>query len=68
MGAQIMMDNYLGEMSAYLAPHRNIIDPNTPRQINDHLSLAKTVVSNATNWFAVPINTQPTHLMDEFAI
>ena len=68
MGAQIMMDNYLGEMSAYLAPHRNIIDPNTPRQINDHLSLAKTVVSNTSNWFSEPINTKPTHLMDEFAI
>ena len=68
MGAQIMMDNYMADMSRALCPHRNILDPNTPRQINDHPSMAKTVVSNTGNWFKEAVTSQPTAAMEEFAI
>ena len=68
MGAQIMMDNYLSEMSKFLSPHRNILDPNIPRTINDHPSMAKTVVSNTGNWFREVITSTPTAAMEEFAI
>ena len=68
LAGQLMLDNNMAEMSKSLAPHRNILDPNTPRRINNHPSLPKTVVSNAGNWFKTLITNQPTDAMRKYAI
>lgn len=68
MAGQLMLSNDMAEMAMFLAPHRNILDPNIPRKINDHPSLAKTVVSNTGNWFRDNITSVPTSAMDKFAI
>lgn len=52
MSGMLMLDNEMAELAKQIAPHRNILNPNIPRTINDNPSLPKTVVSNTTNWFS----------------
>lgn len=68
MAAQLMLGNEMSEMSKCLSPHRNILSPNIPRTINDHPSMPKTVVSNASNWFLEKVTSEPTAAMDRYAV
>lgn len=68
MAAMLMIDNEMAEMARNMAPHRNILNPNEPRQINNNPSMANTVVSNTTNWFAYKDSTAVNSNMDKFLV
>ena len=48
----IAIDNYLARMWYALAPHKNLFELNSPREIAGNISIPKNVVGTFSNWLA----------------
>lgn len=50
----IAIDNYLARMWYALAPHKNLFELNSPREIAGNIAIPKNVVGTFSNWLASP--------------
>jgi hypothetical protein len=58
MSLALMLDNEMSDMAEALAPHKNIIDTNQPRNLTNVAEIPKPVASTISSWMSTP--TVPT--------
>ena len=52
MSLMLMLDNDMGDEIHTLAPHRNVLDPNSPRSLTGVASIPKPVASTISAWLS----------------
>jgi hypothetical protein len=54
MSLQLMLDNHMSRAAEALAPHKNILDPNQPRNLTNVAEIPKPVASTISSWMDTP--------------
>ena len=50
MSLMLMLDNEMNDQIQDIAPHKNMLDPNNPRQLTNVARFPKPVAGTVANW------------------
>jgi hypothetical protein len=66
MSIVLALDNDSANMLEHLAPHKSMLDPNSPRTMSDNARIPKPVASTIANWIHTPETSVVTQHQTQF--